>query len=142
MPHPFSPEPIPALQARYPLAIAETHDVESIRLGVAMPPSALARCRFDTQGGVRLIISRERSMCGEVGLHISASLEPGTPFFRRLQALPPDAAGMFRRFMTEAERLFRLISDDKRTPEHLFTTPELIPHWWIWEPKTEKVEAP
>jgi hypothetical protein len=71
---PMNRQPLAELKARYPAAVAEVIDVRAIIDGLRLPPSAEPKHVFDTEDGLRLIISMERMPDGKVGTHISASL--------------------------------------------------------------------
>lgn len=124
------PDSLAALRDRAGNALLDIHDMESIRLGVASPPSSLPQHVFDTEHGFRLCVSRERVPCGCIVTHLSSSLRVGSPFHRKMTAIS-DGARVWAAFKAESLRVYRAIFADKRTPTLVCTTEELIPHWWI-----------
>jgi hypothetical protein len=80
---PYHPEPLEALQARYPKALEPIFDVRDWRPGWPVPVSWQRRHVFDHDDGLRLIVSRDR-LADAVRLHVSASLAPGSPLDREL----------------------------------------------------------
>lgn len=75
-PLPRNPQPYPVLAGRYALAVARVWDLQEIKAGGARPGQA-PECIFDTEDGLRLIISRERNPDGLVNLHMSMSAQEG-----------------------------------------------------------------
>jgi hypothetical protein len=119
---PFNPEPMDRLQARYKDAIRELIDPRDILAKKRKPPSSDARHVFDTEDGLRLIISLERMPDGRVVIHMSAS-------FTGL------AIGMNMSGAEEATHwivsTFQQISGTSREPELLGVTDGGIPHWLL-----------
>ena len=68
---PFKPEPIESLRSRFPKAIEETVDVESVLLGSAMNPTLLRKHVFDFEDHYRLCVSRDVKTNGNVVVHVS-----------------------------------------------------------------------
>jgi len=121
---PFNPQPIEELNRRYPAAVRDTYDVREIIEGRCIPPSANARHVFDTEEGLRLIISVEplppdfRSY-----IHMSAS-------FNRPRCLPKTkslkGADEVEQWILET---FKQISGTSRQLEFLGVSDGGIPHW-------------
>lgn len=76
---PWAPEPTDALHARYPAALEPLVDPQAVARGEAPAPSGEPRHVFDSQLGLRLIISRERLHTGAIGIHVSASWHRPVP---------------------------------------------------------------
>lgn len=79
---PHEPETIEEMRARYPAAVADIYDVES--LGTVRPPGMQRRHVFDYTDGLRLIVSTDRLSDGQVVSHFSASVAPGLPLYAML----------------------------------------------------------
>src|SRR4051812_27825169 len=71
-PVPTKVEPLEALRSRYPAALARVYEHEDTVRGGERPGEFAANC-FDFGDGLRLIVSRERTLWGRVMLHVSAS---------------------------------------------------------------------
>ncbi len=86
-PLPFAPESTEALRARFAAALEQPLTLDDVRSGawLAKAPGRRRRCVFDCEDGVRLVVSREDQggSLGEV-VHVSASVQPDTPAWRRL----------------------------------------------------------
>lgn len=124
-PMPHVPEPVEAQRARYPAAIAEVFDVESIRLGTTTTPGQLRRCVFDSPDGLRLIVSREALAGMGVHLHVSASADQESRLFA-------DARGGrigIAEFTKIALDRFHLISGDPTPLQFSHLSPKGVPHW-------------
>src|SRR5262245_26199753 len=89
---PFKPEPLEALQRRYPQALAEWVDVESVELGVCAAPASLPLHRFCFEDGLLLVVSRDKGVRGQRFTHVSASCESNSPVSEALR-LVAQAAG-------------------------------------------------
>jgi hypothetical protein len=139
-PIPFSPEPLTSLKSRYTAALRITFNSEHVIAGRQKRPGEMHANVFDTTGGIRLIISREfhPGLPPETrrGIHISASIKPGTVEGDRLARIAarkgPEAA--MDELKTLALADFRIISGDTRPIMFLGISEEKgIPHWSIWE---------
>lgn len=126
---PFEPQTLLDLQQRYPAALTAVHDVESIKLRTALPPSSFPANRFDSAMGLRLFVSRERLESGQIVLHLSASVQPGSALSDKLKGM----RGGWEEFLSAALDLFRQISGDQRTAHLVLVSQRYVPHWWIWE---------
>jgi hypothetical protein len=118
---PFAPEPLARLRGRYSAALNPLVDHRDVGRGDwGPPPSGDAPHVFDTEDGMRLIVSRERFLDGREGVHISVSFytTPPVPFrtvedvFARIaetlardQRIEPDA-GVARDHEGEYSALF------------------------------------
>jgi hypothetical protein len=122
---PFEAEPLESLRERYPRAIADLVDVESVNLGLQYDPGSERKHVFDTEDGIRLIISREDQ--GEDGkvIHFSASLGRNFP-----PVLTDEGTGAV---LTMLENRFREISGYQGEFGMGVTAPDGIPHWYIFE---------
>lgn len=132
---PPNPEPLKQLQARYPAAVAKVYRHREPET-FAQPPSGRPQHVFDTEDGMRLIVSREEDDDGHVGLHLSASVLAG-PLWELLASLPRRRA--MREFMQMA--IERLASISGRSfsgsGEEAFlgwSGEKGVPHWWFKEP--------
>src|SRR4051812_12922660 len=71
---PFQPEPIEALRARLPQAVAELINPRAILLQEALPPGMLRKHVFDFECGYRMIVSVDPLGLGPlVSYHVSAA---------------------------------------------------------------------
>lgn len=123
--HPHQPETLIDAQRRYPAAVAEVYDVESIKLGTVDPPSRHRRHVFDFADGLRLIISRERYEDGRLLVHVSASFACGSELHRQFPGL--------MEFMRLACRRFWDVSGDRRVMRFVGITCGNVPHWLVGE---------
>lgn len=76
-PLPFSPEPLPALQARLPAALAEPMDVQAIARHPEQSAGCLPEHIFDCEDGIRVIVSVEYTTGPPLPrtlLHVSAAV--------------------------------------------------------------------
>jgi hypothetical protein len=121
---PFEPESPSALRERFPAALDRVFDY---REGApAELPSGLRAHVFDFEDGVRMIVSRDMEGKGEVYLHVSASVEPGT----RCWALVSGGTitrSDFRRLMES--RFFHLSGQRERLEFCGFSRGKGVPHW-------------
>ncbi len=127
-PIPEIAEPLDALRARYPQALAHVYDTDAIRDHGAIRPGECAGNVFDFEDGLRLIISRERIDAGVV-LHISASLQAKTRLADKLRRSGGTAARLQIEFMRAAEKRFRELSGNEQALDFVFWTQGMIPHW-------------
>lgn len=115
---------------RYPKAVEEVHDIESIRLGLAIEPGRLPQNVFDFPDGMRLIVSRERDMLGRISIHFSASFAPESQLWRDIK---------FRRVSKNAAldliiARWREISWSRDEPKLAgFSEEKGVPHWYVDE---------
>lgn len=70
---PLNPQPLAALQARYLAAVADVIPQRDVVDGRHPVPSGQPEHVFDTENGLRLIVSTEQLYDGRVGVHLSAS---------------------------------------------------------------------
>jgi hypothetical protein len=117
---PFNPQPIDVLQQRYAAAVKTTIDALAVYEHQIPAPSGDPAHVFDTQLGLRLIISRERLLDGRVGVHLSASWEPGVADNTKLESL-----------LAEIYATFKAISRTTRDPELIAVTSGGIPHFFV-----------
>lgn len=130
------PEPIAALRSRYCEAVAQVFDVESISLGLAVRPGELQANTFDTEDGIRLIISRDRHPEGEVVLHMSASIREGSAAYKKILACKT-AVRRRAKLCELALRAFGKISGQSGVGVLSSWSPEMIPHWHFKSPVRE-----
>lgn len=138
---PLNPQPLPELRARYQAAVADVYDQADPRMFTENRPGLNPAHVFDFEDGLRLIVSRERTRRGTVGIHISASLLPGTPLHRKGQELTIESGPPWLRSLT-IDRWAELtgtltpsdVAEAQRAGEALFlgfTLPKGVPHWFI-----------
>jgi hypothetical protein len=128
---PHAPEPLEALRARLPDALAPVYDPALVARGLQACPGGQRRHVFDAEDGLRLIVSRDR-LGGAAHLHVSASVEPGWPLARTLMARlhrRPWRRAAFGWFIPLVERRWRELSD---TPLvfHALSPEQGVPHWY------------
>lgn len=96
-PLPFTPETIVSLAVRYPAALVRIWNADAVAAfhaeGMSTDRPMLHREHvFDLECGVRLGISRESSRVypypGGDAVHVSASIQPGTPIEAELVPMP------------------------------------------------------
>lgn len=117
---PLNPEPIDALRRRFPAAIAEVIAHEDIFSGRRPAPSGEPAHVFDTEDGLRLIVSMERLQDGCVGTHISAS-------FHTLEG-----AGLpWHDAQAWIFKTFAALSGDTRRPRLVAVAGAGIPHFFL-----------
>lgn len=131
-----APEPLEALQARYPACLEFVYDQRAIVETGAVRPGEVAAQVFDFDDGLRLIVGRERDFAGAVWLHFSASFAAHCRIvdeFRLLKLTMPLAA-IFERWRRGVPGRFAELSGDAREPTYLGRSYGGIPHWVIREP--------
>jgi hypothetical protein len=124
---PLHVEGLLALRERYPAAIAEIVDQRDIVHGMAEAPSGDAKHVFDTPDGWRLIVSRERLLNGQIGIHISASVHDAEKVISMMQS--PHITEMNRLVI----RAWQLIAGSARTPRLVAITEGGIPHFFLMD---------
>lgn len=120
---PLKPEPLAALRARYHLAVARVIDPLDVARGLVPAPSADAVHVFDTEDGLRLIVSLERMPDGRVGTHISASIHDEV-------AVRQDCTTGAELFMFIG-RSWQAISGSMFLPELLGISDGGVPHFFL-----------
>lgn len=113
-------EGLTALRARYPAAVAEIVNQADVVSGKVQSPSGDPVHVFDTPDGWRLIVSRERTPDGTVGVHLSASAHR--------QAL---WTGALDGQLDAIVRSWRFIANTDRTPVLLGISEGGIPHFFV-----------
>lgn len=71
------PEPMAALQARYPAALMKLWDIDSAEFDLNRGPGKYRENVFDTENGLRIMVSREKYAAingGEPQIHVSVSV--------------------------------------------------------------------
>lgn len=132
MKSPPNVQDVAEMRARYPAALEDVFDQESIALGVQCQPGEIPACTFDFGDGLRLIVSRDSMIGMGTWLHVSASFAPHSLVSEILRARIIDcgtesALTLFREL---CELAFVLISCDHRPIEFLGLSPASgIPHW-------------
>jgi hypothetical protein len=129
---PTKVEPYGALAARYPAALNPIIDHRGVNGPVNLP----AHHFFDAPNGVRLMISRERGIAGELWVHMSASIhagEGGPALLEELKFHAADAPVFFCRLALNtwrkiagrfpSEPRFLGLSDGKGVPHWLARIP-------------------
>jgi len=124
MKQPFKPEPIESLRARYPESVKKSYNTKAIEMGLSKRPGDQPQHIFDCEDGLRLIISRDDGQ-----IHFSASLEPGTELYKRLEAGKLTVTGFKGRCL---ER-YKDICQAKSLTVHFwgFSEGKGVPHWFV-----------
>lgn len=73
---PFEPEPIDALRARYPQAVALIFALDLMRSSSPPWPGSLRSQVFDCQDGLRLVVYRQKTGRHPLNFHVLASAPP------------------------------------------------------------------
>lgn len=120
---PLRPESIEQLRARYPQAIAEMIQQLDVLAGAKPAPSGDPVHVFDTEDGLRLIISLEQTPKGRVGVHLSASFHNTLHTLERCSTL--DA------LVCWIGDSWRAIAGSTRIPEFLGMSEGGIPHFFV-----------
>ncbi len=109
---PAEPQPMILMRRRFPAAVAQYVDIESVKLGTKLHPGELRRHVFDFADGLRLIVSREDWGARGKVIHVSASSEHGSPLFKLLAASVDlaGAAASIGTFIYGVKRKFRGLS--------------------------------
>lgn len=123
----FKPEPLLALQARLPEALAPIWDFRD-----SQPESGPGQRRehvFDFQDGLRLIVSRDKQDEGKPYLHVSASITPSHALYDKVEN------GFLTRYAIKTiveERFFRLSGQSIMGMDVLLLWSEGkgVPHWF------------
>lgn len=115
---PFVPEPLETLRVRYPVALRDLIEIDSVLQGTQLRPGEQRTHVFDCEDGLRLIVSRDDLGMGPV-LHLSASIGgENLPLESWLRAVArtrgPIAA--LDALVDEAETRFAQLSGDARSP--------------------------
>lgn len=118
---PWTPEPLAALRARYRQALVGVVDHATFIPGETTPPSAYTRHVFDTEGGVRLIVSIERCADGRIGTHVSASFH----------GEPPAGLATLRPLLAHIVAVWQSMSGETREPEFLGVSDGAVPHFFL-----------
>jgi hypothetical protein len=114
-----------SLRERYPQAVDQVVDLESVELGVAVNPAMLRRHIFDFEEGIRMAVTREDQGVRGVFLHCSVS-------FR--EEFPDDEIDKGGGHLVRvAKERFRAISGDRRDFTLELVTEAGILHWFIQE---------
>jgi hypothetical protein len=134
-------EAVKALAARYSLALTPIYDPALVNEGKLIRPGQRRRHVFDSDFGIRLIISKERCPNDSVSLHVSASLITESTLFEKLRKMTSKDR-VVAEFTRQAEKLFRQISQDSRTMTRLASTSKMVIHWSIADKRTRNKEEP
>lgn len=128
---PFEPEPLDRLRLRYPAAVAEAVDTESLAMGLVRRPGETRRNVFDFPGGLRLIVSVDDAEGLGRCLHVSASPSPGTPLWDRLReaARTEGLRHARRELRREAEARFRELAGAEPPKLRGWSAEKGVPHW-------------
>lgn len=135
---PFRPASREDNAARLPEAVQKLYDADAVARGEGTRPGLHRRHVLDYPDGLRVIVSRERVPArsgGEVFVHVSASLEPGTGLYARGR-LVSRAAGRkaaYRWFRTHVEALLAELFPDEELRFVGFSRDKGVPHWVIPE---------
>jgi hypothetical protein len=70
----FSAEPLRKMRERYPKALEDVYDAESINLGVMAPPGDQRKHVFDFHDGIRIVVSRDSLLDGRF-LHVRGAIK-------------------------------------------------------------------
>jgi hypothetical protein len=136
-PVPTNPEPLPALRARYARALEHVYDVAGIRDRGLIRPGEVPANVFDFDDGLRLIISREKLLDGEVTLHVSASFPSECRIADEFRLLLPyqDRKRLLAKWRDSIpDRFAGLAGPETAARLHYLGSSEAdIPHWIIPE---------
>ena len=117
---PINPQPLHVLQYRYPAAVKELISAVDILHGHLPPPSKDPTHVFDTDDGLRLILSRELHPNGKTVVHISASFNG------------PETAGQpIEALMTWIVQTWQRIAKSTAVPALVKITDGGIPHFVV-----------
>lgn len=116
---PFEPEPIATLRARYPAAVAELVPAAEVRAERRPAPSKDRAHVFDTETGLRLIVSREQFPDGRIGVHVSAS------WHRSI------ARATLESLQAEIAATWAAVSGSGRRLELVAVSPGGVPHFFL-----------
>jgi hypothetical protein len=122
---PHVPESIEAARERFPSALAEVVDIESVMLGNEVIPGKLRKHIFDFADGLRLIVSREAIPRWGVYLHVSASFDEHSENFAKVRT---GQIGIQEFFHMALDR-YHAISGDPSQLEFDHLSSRGIPHW-------------
>lgn len=129
----FDPKSISEHQQRYAAAVETIVDTESVEIGVAARPGELPRNIFDCHDGMRLIISRDRTV-KRVLLHVSMSFEPDSELWHKAK----DGTLDFDKALRLAEARFAKISGIERPLCFVgLSHGKRVPHWCLEEEKSD-----
>ena len=130
---PFNPEPLVALQARYPRALEVVYDQQEIAERGGIRPGQVPANIFDFDDGLKLIVSRERDLDDDAILHLCASFlsvrRIADEF--RLLTLTRSTESVFAEWLRDVPHRFRELSNDSRPIRFLGCSENGVPHWII-----------
>lgn len=119
---PVEPQPLDVLKARYPAAVRELIVQMDIVAGKRDAPSGEPAHVFDTEDGLRLIVSLERLPNSIVGTHISLS-------FHSIEA-SCRLAPTFHALVDLVRERWRALSGSALTPQFVANTSNVL-HFWV-----------
>jgi len=123
----WRPRALAVQRRRYPAAIVDIFDHQE-----GLPSALAGELRridpvhvFDFEDGLRLIVSRERTLNGRLHLHLSASVEPGTP-------VAAARAASDEWFKALAIARWQALAESRSEPAFLGVSPAArAPHWYL-----------
>lgn len=126
----FVPEPLGVLQACYPAAVRAVCDAAGAALAPHRRPARKRQHVFDSEDGLRLIISRERMPDGHVGIHMSASISGFGTAVRQLENARRRGEDVGARFCAMAEHRWDDLARRPIRAEMLGWSTGHVPHWF------------
>lgn len=128
---PVNPEPVSAMRGRYPAAVAEVTDMAAVMRGEQRRPGEKPVHVFDWVDGMRLIISRDLTPDGRIGIHLSASACEGSLLHTQIaeRKMDPD------QFTDLVLTYWSELSGEKNYAAELIGfSAGGVPHVIIWDP--------
>ncbi len=127
---PTTPQSLSDLQARYAAAVVKVFDALAVYEGRVSRPGEDPAHVFDTQSGIRLIVSRERLPDGKVYLHVSASFAPGSDIVARIEARQLSV----EQALAEVEATWQAIAQSEKKLRFVRLSPgKGVPHFMLEE---------
>jgi hypothetical protein len=123
---PFEPESLERQRARYAAAVEPLYDQLSVAAERQPVPSGLRPHVFDSEDGLRLMVSREQTPDGRIVIHLSASVHPASALFWNARAgvvSPQD-------FIDHVVERWRAVSDSTATVRLIGISQKGCPHWF------------
>ena len=115
---PFNPQPLQLLKERYPKAVAVAYNVDKCIAEQIIPPSKRPEHIFDTEEGIRIIISRDNKNGSEY-IHFSGSFDDSYQ------------GPMNMNCMQRMVDLFGAISGMREPCRLIGFSKDRVPHWLV-----------
>jgi hypothetical protein len=126
---PFRPESVEKLKGRYHLALDPPNDVESVEIGVCLPPEEQRRNLFDFDDGLRMVISYDVHEDGKKAIHLAAFMLNGSELQDRLRL---ENGGLdTETYLRDVILRFRLLSQYRKRVEWLGFLEDTSAHWEV-----------